>query len=121
MQRLFCTAWSMDAAYVFSGSDDTNVRVWRAKANERPSAPLPRERARREYQEALVEKFQYMPEVKRIRKHTHVPKAILKQAATKEAVQATQLKREKNRRAHSAPGAVPKVKAKKKKVWKVLE
>ena len=52
----------------------------------------------REYQEALVEKFKYMPEVKRIKKHTHVPRAILKAAAVKQTVQANQRKREKNRR-----------------------
>jgi len=121
MQRIFCSAWSIDAAYVLSGSDDTNVRIWRAKANARPTPSLPREQAKREYQDALVEKFKYMPEVKRIKKHTHVPRAILKQAAVKETVADTQFRREKNRRAHSAAGAVPKVKAKKKKVWSVLE
>ena len=121
MQRLFCAAWSMDNSYVFSGSDDTNVRIWRAKANARAATTMPREKQKREYQEALVEKFQHMPEVKRIKKHTHVPKAIMKAASIKETVQNTQKRREKNRRAHSAPGSMPKVKAKKKKVWKVQE
>ena len=121
MQRIFTAAWSSDAAYLFSGSDDTNVRIWRAKANQRAATPLPREKAKREYQEALVEKFKYMPEVKRIRKHTHVPRAILKAASIKETVQSNVTRREKNRRAHSAPGVVPKVAAKRKKVWKVLE
>jgi len=121
MQRLFCAGWSLDDTYVFSGSDDTNVRIWRAQANARATQPLPREKAKREYEQALVSKFQYMPEVKRIKKHTHVPKAILKATAIKETVQATQRRHEKNRRAHSAPGAVPKVPAKRKKVWKVLE
>jgi len=121
MQRLFCAAWSLDDAYVFTGSDDTNVRIWRAQANVRPLQQLPREKAKREYEQALVEKFQYLPEVKRIKKHTHVPRAILKAAKLKETVQATARRREKNRRAHSAPGAVPRVANKIKKVWKVLE
>jgi WD repeat and SOF domain-containing protein 1 len=121
MQRLFCVGWSMDASYLFSGSDDTNVRIWRAKANERATQPLGREKAKREYEEALVEKFKYVPEVKRIKKHTHVPRAILKAAALKDTVRGTQLKREKNRRAHAAPGKVPKVKDKQKKVWNVAE
>jgi WD repeat and SOF domain-containing protein 1 len=82
MQRLFCVGWSMDASYLFSGSDDTNVRIWRAKANERATQPLGREKAKREYEEALVEKFKYVPEVKRIKKHTHVPRAILKARRT---------------------------------------
>ena len=62
-----------------------------------------------------------MPEVKRIKKHTHVPKAIMKAAEIKATVTGTQLKREKNRRAHSKAGTVPKISAKKKKVWQVHE
>lgn len=121
MQRLFCVGWSMDNTYLFSGSDDTNLRLWRAKANERATQPLPREKAKREYEEALVDKFKYMPEIKRIKKHNHVPRAIMKAAKVKETVAATQRRHETNRRKHSAPGKVPKVKAKHKKVWQVLE
>lgn len=29
MQRVFCTRFSGDATYIFSGSDDMNVRVWK--------------------------------------------------------------------------------------------
>ncbi len=121
MQRLFCCAWTADATYLLSGSDDTNVRIWRAKANERATQPTAREKSKREYQDALVDKFKYMPEIKRIKKHTHVPRQILKAEQIKSTVQSGVRKREKNRRAHSAPGAVPKAKAKEKKVWRVLE
>lgn len=121
MQRLFCAAWSMDDAYVFSGSDDTNLRIWRSQANARSATQSRRQKTKREYEEALVDKFKYMPEIKRIKKHTHVPKAILKAAAIKDTVASTIAKRERNRRAHSASGKVPKVSAKKKKVWKLHE
>ena len=46
---------------------------------------------------------------------------VLKAALVKKTVRGTQQKREKNRRAHSAPGAVPKVQRKKKQVWSVQE
>lgn len=36
MQRIFCVNFSADARFVLSGSDDTNVRIWKAQA----SAPL---------------------------------------------------------------------------------
>ena len=121
MQRLFCVGWSMDSTYLFSGSDDTNLRLWRAKGNERATQSLPREKAKREYEEALVEKFKYMPEVKRIKKHNHVPRAIMKAASIKETVANTQRRHDVNRRKHAAPGKFPKVKAKNKKVWSVLE
>ena len=34
MQRVFCTRFSGDANYVLSGSDDMNVRVWKAHASQ---------------------------------------------------------------------------------------
>ena len=70
MQRLSCVQWSMDAAYLLSGSDDTNVRLWRAVANERGAPQLGREQRKREYAAALVEKHQHLPEVRRIKAHT---------------------------------------------------
>ena len=120
-QRLFSVAWSMDAAYVMSGSDDTNVRIWRAVANERGGKKLAREEQKQEYSKALIEKHKYLPDIKRIKNHTHVPRAIMKAASIKKTVEDTQLRREKNRRAHSKKGSMPKVSAKKKKIWKVEE
>lgn len=32
--RVFCVKYSCDATYVISGSDDTNLRLWKAKASE---------------------------------------------------------------------------------------
>lgn len=34
MQRVFCVRFSGDASYVFSGSDDMNVRVWKVSGLE---------------------------------------------------------------------------------------
>jgi len=78
-------------------------------------------RLRGRYSRALVEKFKFMPEIKRIKKHTHLPKRVLKAAAIKETTAGTRAKRERNRRAHSAKGSVPKVARKKKSVWRVDE
>jgi WD repeat and SOF domain-containing protein 1 len=104
-----------------SAADDTNVRIWRAVANERGTPLLPREKKKREYSAALVEKHKHLPEVRRIKNHVHLPKRILKAALVKDTVRGTQKKREKNRRAHSAPGTVPRVERKKKQVWAVQE
>jgi WD40 repeat protein len=40
MQRVFAVRFSADGSYVFSGSDDMNVRVWKARALPR-SFPYP--------------------------------------------------------------------------------
>lgn len=34
MDRVFSVRYSCDASYVLSGSDDTNIRLWKAKASE---------------------------------------------------------------------------------------
>lgn len=33
MQRVFAVRFSGDASYVFSGSDDMNVRVWKVRGS----------------------------------------------------------------------------------------
>lgn len=35
MQRLTCIGWSLDDKYVISGSDEMNIRLWKAKASEK--------------------------------------------------------------------------------------
>lgn len=35
MHRLTCVGWSLDSKYVISGSDEMNIRVWKAKASEK--------------------------------------------------------------------------------------
>lgn len=39
MQRVFSTRFSRDATYVFSGSDDMNVRVWKVRLYVVPPVP----------------------------------------------------------------------------------
>ena len=42
MQRVFSVLYSNDARYVLSGSDDTNIRIWKAKSSQPLKALLPR-------------------------------------------------------------------------------
>jgi WD repeat and SOF domain-containing protein 1 len=35
MQRLTCAAWSLDDRFIFSGSDEMNIRIWKARAAEK--------------------------------------------------------------------------------------
>lgn len=78
MQRVFCVRFSGDGSYVFSGSDDMNVRVWKADASEQLGVTLPREKHKAAYNKALVNRYKHMPEIKRIVRHRHVPAAIQK-------------------------------------------
>lgn len=35
MQRLTCISWSLDDKYIYSGSDEMNIRIWKARAAEK--------------------------------------------------------------------------------------
>lgn len=35
MQRLTCVKWSLDDKYIISGSDEMNIRLWKARASEK--------------------------------------------------------------------------------------
>lgn len=76
MQRVTCVAWTLDAKFILSGSDEMNLRIWKAKA----AAPLgvlrPREKAALNVQEALRAKFAAHPEIARIRRHRQLPRSL---------------------------------------------
>jgi WD repeat and SOF domain-containing protein 1 len=78
MQQVNCILYSMDNKYIVSGSEDTNVRIWKSKASDPIKPLLPREKEKMAYNEKLKSKFKHAKEVKRILRHRHLPKLILK-------------------------------------------
>ncbi|PPD85956.1 hypothetical protein GOBAR_DD17109 [Gossypium barbadense] len=90
MQRVFCVKYSCDASYVISGSDDTNLRLWKAKASEQLGVVLPRERKKHEYLEAVKNRYKHLPEVKRIVRHKRISSDFVAQALAKTSLQGSQ-------------------------------
>ena len=121
MQHLMAVEWSLDNKYIVSASDEMNIRVWKAQAAEKLGLTRPREREQLEYGDKLKEKFKHFPEVKRIRRHRHLPKAVYNAQKEKRIMKASRQRKEANRRAHSKPGTVPFVSEKKKHVVEELE
>lgn len=76
MQKVFSVLWSMDNGYIFSGSDETNIRAWKAQANEKIGHISKREKQESLYRDKLVNKFKYTNDIKRITK-PHLPKYLL--------------------------------------------
>ncbi|KAI9913248.1 hypothetical protein PsorP6_005764 [Peronosclerospora sorghi] len=67
MQRyLVSVKLSPDSNFVLSGSDDTNIRIWKAEASKKLSKVAPRERRRMEYNESPKERYQHLREINRI-------------------------------------------------------
>lgn len=104
MQRVFCAEFTGDSTYVLSGSDDTNIRIWKAKASKRLGTRLPRQRAADDYSASLLDRYKNMKEISRIRRHRHVPKAILKATQKERVMHEARTRRSENRISHSKPG-----------------
>lgn len=116
MQRVFGTRFSGDGSYVFSASDDMNVRVWKAKASQNLGTLLPREKKARAYNNALMKRYGHMQEIKRIVRHRHLPKSIYKTGQLRREATDSERRKDKNRIKHSAPGSVIVKPARKKKI-----
>ncbi|KZF25257.1 WD40 repeat-like protein [Xylona heveae TC161] len=104
MQRVFSAKFSPDARYVFSGSDDGNIRLWRANASTREGIKSARQRQKLEYDDALRERYKHMPEIRRIRRHRHLPQQVKKAGEIKSEELAAIKRRDENERKHTKKG-----------------
>jgi len=67
--RVTSTVYSCDARFVLSGSDEGNIRIWKAKASEKLGVVTARERAAIEYRNKLKERWAVDAEVARISRY----------------------------------------------------
>jgi len=97
MQRVWTVQYSADHRFIVSGSDDSNLRLWKAHASEQLGQRTVREEAAQQYRSALVKKYRHTNTVRQISQARKVPKAIrnqTKQAAVqKESAQRKQANR----------------------------
>jgi hypothetical protein len=71
MQRVLAAAFTADARFVLSGSDDGNVRVWKANASEKLGIVTARERSAIEYRNALKERWKMDAEIGKVQRYAH--------------------------------------------------
>lgn len=101
MQRVFGVSFSLDAGYVLSGSDDGDVRVWKAQRS-RPLKPLLfREKEKVLAGEKLVERYAGIPQIRRIAKKRHVPKMVQFMTKTKKEIDKSEKRKRRNVRKHT--------------------
>lgn len=74
----------MDSRFIVSGSEDTNIRIWKSNASDPMKPLLPREKEKLAYHEKLKKKYKYNSEIKRILRHKHLPKYIVKKNKVKQ-------------------------------------
>lgn len=121
MQRVFTVNYTMDNTYIVSGSDDTNVRLWKARASEKLGQLTTREESSMQYRQALVKKYEHLPEIKKIHRSRKIPKTIQKQ--TKQAIiqKESAERKQANRIKHSKPGTFKFTSERKKVVEKEID
>ncbi|KAL1704358.1 WD40-repeat-containing domain protein [Schizophyllum commune] len=115
MQRVSSTIFTGDARFVVSGSDDGNVRVWKAKASDKLGIITARERAAMEYRDSLKERWKNDKEVNKVIRTRHLPKPVYKAASLKRTMLEARRVKEERRRKHTRAGE-SKPKAERKKV-----
>lgn len=135
--RVTSTLFTADARFVLSGSDDGNLRLWKAKASEKLGIIDTRERAAMEYRDSLKERWKFDPQVGKISRFVlpfvmysynryshaslgiistrHVPKPVHKASQLKRTMLDARRVKEERRRKHTRAGD-SKPKAERKKV-----
>eukprot|EP00475_Leptophrys_vorax_P022178 TRINITY_DN3017_c0_g1_i1.p1 TRINITY_DN3017_c0_g1~~TRINITY_DN3017_c0_g1_i1.p1 ORF type:complete len:469 (+),score=124.85 TRINITY_DN3017_c0_g1_i1:43-1407(+) len=121
MQRVFCVKYTADNKYVLSGSDDTNVRIWKARAHEKLEVVRESEQQKMDYHEKIKAKFAEFPEIRRIARHRNVPKAIYNAKRLKHVMVESRGNRLENQIKHSKPGRVQRPQARKDNIAAVIE
>ena len=102
MQKVFSVLASQDNRFALSGSDDTNIRLWKMRATEQLGQLAPRQVAARQYRDKLLDRYQHAPEVARIKRdQRHLPKAIVRQHKERRTIRDAAAKREDKRRKFS--------------------
>jgi len=106
MQKIFCVEYTRDHQFVLSGSDDGNVRLWKAQASKQMGRLKPREEAALQYRQTLVKKYSHTDEVRRISKSRKIPKIIRKKHAQEQLQKDKTQRKLENTAKHSKPGTV---------------
>lgn len=121
MQKIFTVNYTMDNTYIISGSDDTNLRLWKAHASEKLGQLTTREESAMQYRQAVIKKHAHLPQIQRIHRSRKIPKVI--QKLTQQAIiqKASGERKQANRIKHSKPGTYKFESERKKVVQKQVE
>ena len=106
----------MDSSYLLSGSDDGNLRLWKANASAKAGLLAPREEASLAYADALKERYAHMSEMKKISRSRKIPTNVRKTQATKRTMLDSRKRKEENERAHRGEVNMPRLPERKKMI-----
>ena len=97
----------MDNRFIWSGSEDTNIRLWKANAAESLKMLLPREKEALAEAEKVKRKYQHNSEIRRIKKHKHLQAGVRNQLKKLHAKRVSRNKKDENMRLNNRPEDCP--------------
>eukprot|EP00340_Litonotus_pictus_P005016 CAMPEP_0170516146 /NCGR_PEP_ID=MMETSP0209-20121228/2457_1 /TAXON_ID=665100 ORGANISM="Litonotus pictus, Strain P1" /NCGR_SAMPLE_ID=MMETSP0209 /ASSEMBLY_ACC=CAM_ASM_000301 /LENGTH=406 /DNA_ID=CAMNT_0010800941 /DNA_START=214 /DNA_END=1434 /DNA_ORIENTATION=+ len=118
MQKVYSVLYSLDDNYVYSGSDDTNIRCWKSEASKPNKITSVRESTAINYRKKLLEKYKYNPDVKRIIRKRNLPKYVVNKQKVRHIQKESKYKKTRNVEMNSRPGTVEYSMEKKDKIVK---
>ncbi|GAB64756.1 ribosomal processing protein [Plasmodium cynomolgi strain B] len=101
MQHVLCCKFSLDTKYIYTGSSDMCIRIWKSCAHEPSGIMSNKEKQAINYRNKLKEKYSSLKEIRRIRDHHHVPALIKSMSDKKKVMLEAKKRRENNRVKHS--------------------
>ena len=101
MQRVFCVCVSPDSKFALCGSEDMNIRIFKTKANEMLQSKSKKEERAQDYQERLLKKWRFTPEVKSIAEKQNLPKTLHKRRYERAKMMEAYNRKQLSRMAHA--------------------
>ena len=103
MQRIFTVQYSLDTKFIVSGSDDSNLRIWKSKSNEQLGQLTSREEASQQYRNTIIQRYQHVPQIRTIVKSRKIPKVIQNQTRQFQIQKESQQRKQSNRVKYNNP------------------
>ncbi|CAI4224124.1 unnamed protein product [Auanema sp. JU1783] len=98
MSTVLSVLWSMDNKFVLCGSNEMNIRIWKAKAAEKIGPLAPREKSAFAYSEKLRDQYKDHPEIRRIARHRQLPGSVFHARKEHDIIRKARSRKELRRR-----------------------
>ena len=104
MQRVSTVRFTSDANFVLSGSDDMNIRIWKAESSKALGIQKGRKQRSEQVNNAIKKRYSHMPEIRRITHDKPVPKSIKKASKLRHIQMESEHRKQENRKKHAREG-----------------
>ena len=98
MAKVTAVRWSLCNTFIYSGSEDANVRVWKADSSKPLRALRGPEQGQFDYMRSLAERHAHTPDVHKVLRARKTPKAVRKLQLLRKSMQTREAVKEMSRK-----------------------